>query len=141
MKDAMYFALTTLSFAIFFDLSKYFKRKKDNTKIPIAITRVMDDKNLIEFTLESETKNHLRLGKELVLISGLECKESNDLPLLMNLGGRYSFRLKKKKFIEWQDIMPQIKKTFVDYFKSVEFLGDFPDKTIKTKKRTASSLL
>mgnify|MGYP001618684210 CR=1 FL=1 len=138
---ATFFAGVILFFTFFFfsnsikiayRLDKILRKK--SAKIPVAITIVDEDKNLLEFTLDSEVRNHLELGKELILINGLRHQEISQFPLLMDLERRYSFRLRKKSFIEWKKILPEIKKVFTNYFGPVEFLGDFPDTKAKKKR-------
>jgi hypothetical protein len=80
----------------------------------------------LQFNLRLETQHHLRLGTSLISINGIErpLAGSERFPLCMDHEKNYDFNLTKAKMFTWEELLPEIKKVFNDYFPAgVEFKG------------------
>jgi hypothetical protein len=90
----------------------------------VVISKVPNP-DILVFALRIETRNHLRLGRNLINLPGIECPVASDIPLCMDHKGQYFFGLEKAKSFTWEELLPRIKKIFEEYFPGgVEFIEE-----------------
>lgn len=92
----------------------------------VVLTELAPNTDYLNFNLRLETRQHLRLGRLLNKIEGVSdgIGNTDDFPLCMDHKNRYEFSLCKAKAFTWEELLPEIKKVFNDYFPAgVEFKG------------------
>lgn len=92
--------------------------------------------DILVFNLRVQTCDHLDLGTAMFEINGIASQMVGEhFPLCMDHANRYDFNLMKAKAFSWEELLPQIKQTFNNYFPAgVKFTGYMQNQTELTEE-------